>query len=148
MNNHSLWLLLHFAGVKLINLMGSHGTKAVAAALMGASVTCMDISPANTQYGQQLAAAAGVEVEFVVSDVLELSEHVHHGAWRCCRARYFEHMARVCARTMQFADRNGWTCSWPAVLLLQGNLVWRQQAWRQYCVTIDSSMSCTAPTPA
>jgi D-arabinose 1-dehydrogenase-like Zn-dependent alcohol dehydrogenase len=59
--------------------MGSHGVKAVAAAAMGASVTCVDISPANTQYGQQLAAAAGVDVRFVVSDVLQLAESEHAG---------------------------------------------------------------------
>jgi 23S rRNA G2069 N7-methylase RlmK/C1962 C5-methylase RlmI len=69
------------AGVRLINLMGSHGTKAVAAALMGASVTCVDISPSNTQYGQQLAAAAGVDVAFLVTDVLELPEEEHQGGW-------------------------------------------------------------------
>ncbi|WIA40363.1 hypothetical protein OEZ86_013727 [Tetradesmus obliquus] len=69
------------AGVKLINLMGSNGTKAVAAALMGAAVTCVDISPSNAQYGQQLAAAAGVEVAFVVSDVLQLHPKEHHGQY-------------------------------------------------------------------
>lgn len=59
--------------------MGSHGAKAVAAALLGASVTCVDISPSNADYGQQLAAAAGVEVQFVVSDVLQLPEGGHEG---------------------------------------------------------------------
>lgn len=74
---------MHSAGVKLINLMGSNGTKAVAAALMGAAMTCVDISPSNAQYGQQLAAAAGVEVAFVVSDVLQLHPNEHHGEQRC-----------------------------------------------------------------
>lgn len=56
--------------MSLINLMGSHGTKAVAAALLGASVTCVDISPVNAAYGAEVAAAAGVQVQFVVADVL------------------------------------------------------------------------------
>jgi 2-polyprenyl-3-methyl-5-hydroxy-6-metoxy-1,4-benzoquinol methylase len=59
--------------LKLINLMGSHGTKAIAAAVLGAQATCVDISPVNASYGSKVAAAAGVEVEFVVADVLQLS---------------------------------------------------------------------------
>jgi hypothetical protein len=92
-----LMLYVHFAGLRLINLMGSHGVKAVAAALKGASTTCVDISPSNAQYGQQLAAAAGVDVRFVVSDVLQLPESDYAGecsqqlvelwTWgRCCRS--------------------------------------------------------------
>jgi 23S rRNA G2069 N7-methylase RlmK/C1962 C5-methylase RlmI len=76
-------LCVHFSGLRLINLMGSHGVKAVAAALMGASATCVDISPSNAQYGQHLAAAAGVDVRFVVSDVLQLPESEHAGEWQC-----------------------------------------------------------------
>jgi len=52
--------------------MGSHGTKAVAAAVLGAQATCIDISPINAAYAARVAAAAGVEVEFVVADVLDL----------------------------------------------------------------------------
>lgn len=70
---------VHCAGVKMINLMGSSGTKAVAAALLGAEVTCIDISPANVQYGQQLAKVAGVDVQFVVADVLSLPAEVDAG---------------------------------------------------------------------
>lgn len=52
--------------------MGSHGTKAVAAAVLGAKATCVDISPVNAAYCAEVAAAAGVNVEFVVADVLNL----------------------------------------------------------------------------
>jgi 23S rRNA G2069 N7-methylase RlmK/C1962 C5-methylase RlmI len=78
-----LCVCARFAGLRFINLMGSHGVKAVAAALMGASATCVDISPSNAQYGQQLAAAAGVDVRFVVSDVLQLPESEHAGERHC-----------------------------------------------------------------
>lgn len=65
------------AGLKLINLMGSHGTKAVAAAVLGARATCVDISPVNAAFCAKVAAAAGVHVEFVVADVLHLPpEHL------------------------------------------------------------------------
>lgn len=52
--------------------MGSHGTKAIAAAALGAHATCVEISPVNAAYGAKVAAAAGVEVTFVVADVLQL----------------------------------------------------------------------------
>lgn len=59
--------------------MGSHGTKAVAAAVLGAQATCIDISPVNAAYGAKVAAAAGVEVDFVVADVLDLPPEQLHG---------------------------------------------------------------------
>jgi SAM-dependent methyltransferase len=59
-------------GVKVANLLGSHGAKAVAMALLGADVTVVDISPANAAYATALAAAAGVPVRYVVADVLSL----------------------------------------------------------------------------
>lgn len=73
-----------FTGTNLINLMGSNGTKAVAAALLGAEVTCVDISPSNAQYGRQLAQAAGVDVEFVAADVLALPDKILTGVKPRC----------------------------------------------------------------
>lgn len=70
------------AGLKLINLMGSHGTKAVAAAVLGARATCVDISPVNAAFCARVAAAAGVQVEFVVADVLHLP-HEHLSGEQC-----------------------------------------------------------------
>lgn len=62
--------------------MGSHGTKAIAAAVLGAQSTCVDISPVNAAFGQQVAAAAGVQVDFVVADVLKLPPEVAEGEER------------------------------------------------------------------
>ncbi|MGE5674498.1 MAG: class I SAM-dependent methyltransferase [Mycobacterium leprae] len=59
-------------GKRVINLMGSHGAKAVAMALLGAEVTVVDISPENARYATALADAAGVPLRYVVSDVLAL----------------------------------------------------------------------------
>ncbi len=56
----------------IINLMGSNGTKAVALALLGAKVKVIDFSAANMQYAKELAAAASVDIEYIVSDVLKL----------------------------------------------------------------------------
>jgi len=61
------------AGAHVVNLLGSHGTKAAAMALLGAaSATVVDVSPANARYGGELAAALGVDVKYVVCDVLQV----------------------------------------------------------------------------
>jgi len=63
-------------GKRIINLLGSKGNKAVALALLGADVTVVDISASNAKYANELAEAADVSIEYVVSDVLhvQLSE--------------------------------------------------------------------------
>ncbi|WNS45090.1 class I SAM-dependent methyltransferase [Paenibacillus sp. MMS20-IR301] len=61
-------------GRKIMNLMGSNGMKAVALALLGAEVTVADFSEANARYASELAQAAGVQLEYIVSDVLGLPE--------------------------------------------------------------------------
>jgi SAM-dependent methyltransferase len=61
-------------GKKVINLLGSHGSKAVALALLGAQATVVDIASENARYANQLAEAAGVDLRYIVSDVLELPE--------------------------------------------------------------------------
>lgn len=57
-------------GKKILNLMGSNGNKAVALSLLGASVTVVDFSESNRNYAIPLAEAAGVNIEYIVSDVL------------------------------------------------------------------------------
>lgn len=60
------------AGRRIINLMGSAGSKAVALALLGAHVTLVDIAKENIQYARELAQAAQVPVRCLVADVLAL----------------------------------------------------------------------------
>lgn len=59
-------------GKRIINLLGSKGNKAVALALLGADVTVVDISASNAKYANELADAAGVSIQYVVSDVLHI----------------------------------------------------------------------------
>ncbi|GAA3402548.1 class I SAM-dependent methyltransferase [Paenibacillus hodogayensis] len=59
-------------GRKAANLLGSHGHKAVAMALLGADVTVVDFASENARYARQLAEAAGAPIRYIVSDVLEL----------------------------------------------------------------------------
>lgn len=69
-------LYKHFGdvkGKKIMNLLGSHGSKAVALALLGAEVAVVDMSEENSHYANELADAAGVKIRYIVSDVLKLS---------------------------------------------------------------------------
>ncbi|MGZ9585862.1 class I SAM-dependent methyltransferase [Paenibacillus marinisediminis] len=59
-------------GKRIINLLGSNGNKAVALALLGADVTVVDFSSENERYALELANHAGVEIRYIVSDVLNL----------------------------------------------------------------------------
>jgi 2-polyprenyl-3-methyl-5-hydroxy-6-metoxy-1,4-benzoquinol methylase len=61
-------------GKKIMNLMGSNGNKAVALAMLGADVTVVDFSEGNKRYAMELAKEAGVKIEYILSDVLKLSE--------------------------------------------------------------------------
>ena len=50
----------------------SCGKKAVPLAVLGAQVSVFDISKDNEKYALELAAAAGVSLDYVVGDVLEM----------------------------------------------------------------------------
>jgi 2-polyprenyl-3-methyl-5-hydroxy-6-metoxy-1,4-benzoquinol methylase len=60
------------AGKRMINLLGSHGRKAISLALLGAEVTVVDISEENRLYAMQVAAATGVKINYISSDVLDI----------------------------------------------------------------------------
>ena len=68
-------------GQRVINLLGSHGTKAIAMAKLGASATVVDISEENARYAQEVAEAAGVELRYIVSDVLSLNDEELVGSY-------------------------------------------------------------------
>ncbi|MBE5803215.1 MAG: class I SAM-dependent methyltransferase [Clostridiales bacterium] len=61
-----------FQGVKVANICGSCGKKAVPLALLGAEVTVFDISKANRKYAMELADAAQASIHYEVCDVLEI----------------------------------------------------------------------------
>ncbi|WP_257985352.1 class I SAM-dependent methyltransferase [Bacillus sp. V5-8f] len=65
-------------GKKVVHLMGSNGVKGTALALLGAEVKIVDFSQENAAFATELADAAGVSFEYVVSDVLSLpKEHLN-----------------------------------------------------------------------
>ncbi|BCB03711.1 class I SAM-dependent methyltransferase [Bacillus sp. KH172YL63] len=61
-------------GKKIAHLLGSKGNKAVCFALMGANVTVVDLSVENKVYAMALADHAGVTMDYIVCDLLEVPE--------------------------------------------------------------------------
>lgn len=70
-----------YEGVRVANICGSCGKKAVPLALLGAEVTVFDISEANRRYATETAEAAGTHVEYVVGDVLDVDLGVYGGSF-------------------------------------------------------------------
>ena len=61
-----------YEGVKIANICGSCGKKAIPLALLGSEVTIFDISEENKKYALEVAREANVNIQFEVCDILEL----------------------------------------------------------------------------
>lgn len=61
-----------FENIKVANICGSCGKKAIPLALLGADVTVFDISEDNKRYACEVADAAKVKINYEVGDVLEI----------------------------------------------------------------------------
>lgn len=61
-----------YEGVRVANICGSCGKKAIPLALLGAEVTVFDISEDNRRYALELAEAAGTRIGYEVCDILEI----------------------------------------------------------------------------
>ena len=70
-----------FEGVRIANICGSCGKKAVPLALLGAEVTVFDISTENRRYAMEVADCAGVRLDYQVGDVLEIDMARYGGAF-------------------------------------------------------------------
>ena len=68
-----------FAGVKVANICGSCGKKAIPLALLGAEVTVFDISEANRKYAVETAEAADVKIGYEVCDIMEIDMDKYAG---------------------------------------------------------------------
>ena len=61
-----------FQGMRVANICGSCGKKAIPLAILGAEVTIFDISEDNKRYALEVAEYANVDIDFQVGDVLEI----------------------------------------------------------------------------
>ena len=68
-----------YEGIKVANICGSCGKKAIPLALLGSEVTVFDISEENKRYALEVAEAAGVVIDYVVGDVLEIDLQKYGG---------------------------------------------------------------------
>lgn len=64
-------------GLKIANICGSCGKKAVPLAILGASVTVFDISEDNRRYACETAVAANTQLDFIVGDVMDIDLSVY-----------------------------------------------------------------------
>ena len=71
----------HFEGLRVANICGSCGKKAVPLALLGAEVTVFDLSADNCRYATELAAAAGVRLDYQVGNALEIDMTRYGGSF-------------------------------------------------------------------
>lgn len=69
------------AGMKVANICGSCGKKAVPLALLGAEVSVFDISRDNQRYALELAAAAGVQLDYRLGDVMQIDLACYGGVF-------------------------------------------------------------------
>lgn len=70
-----------YEGVRVANICGSCGKKAIPLALLGADVTIFDISEDNRRYALEVAGAAGVSVRYEVGDVLDIDLEKYGGVF-------------------------------------------------------------------
>ncbi|WP_026669702.1 class I SAM-dependent methyltransferase [Butyrivibrio sp. AE3006] len=68
-----------FEGVKVANICGSCGKKAIPLALLGSEVTIFDISEDNKKYAMETADAAGVSINCEVCDILKIDMEKYAG---------------------------------------------------------------------
>ena len=59
-----------YEGIRVANICGSCGKKAIPLAVLGADVTIFDISDDNRRYAMETAEAAGVHIGYELGDVL------------------------------------------------------------------------------
>lgn len=66
-------------GLKIANLCGSNGRKAVPLALLGGEVTVFDISEDNKKYALELAESANTAIDYVVTDIYDIDLEKYKG---------------------------------------------------------------------
>lgn len=63
----------NYENIRIANICGSCGKKAIPLAILGVDVTVFDISEDNRKYALEVAKAANVDITYEVCDVLEIN---------------------------------------------------------------------------
>lgn len=66
-----------YEDVKIANICGSCGKKAIPLAILGSKVTIFDISEDNKKYALEVADEANVDIDFIVGDLLEIDMNTY-----------------------------------------------------------------------
>jgi len=69
------------SGKKILNLMGSNGSKAICLTLLGAEVTVVDFSEENAVYCREMCEHLGCDVTYIVSDILKFNSPIDYGTY-------------------------------------------------------------------
>ena len=64
-----------YEGIKIANICGSCGKKAIPLALLGADVTVFDISEENRRYAMETAQAANVSIRSACLPIIPWTEY-------------------------------------------------------------------------
>lgn len=70
-----------YKGLKVANICGSCGKKAIPLAVLGADVTVFDISSENKRYATEVANLANVRLNYEVCDVMEINTDSYAAAF-------------------------------------------------------------------
>jgi len=70
-----------YDGVRVANICGSCGKKAIPLALLGAKVTIFDISEDNKRYALEVAELAKAKIDFLVCDILDIDLNVYENSF-------------------------------------------------------------------
>jgi len=66
-------------GLRIANICGSCGKKAIPLSILGALVTIFDISEENKRYALETAEGAGVSIDYIVGDVMDIDMSIYSG---------------------------------------------------------------------
>lgn len=104
-----------YEGIRIANICGSCGRRAIPLALLGADVTVFDISEDNKRYALEVAEVAGIRIRYEVGDVLDIPMEKYGG--------YFDVVFMEGGILHYFHDINEFMCVMYALLKPEGKMI-------------------------
>ena len=118
LDNPTRWLRRHLPvlgdvnGRRILHPLGSNGRKGIPLAILGAEVTIIDISEENKRYAQDVARAAGVDIEYIAADYGEYEDLSREESYDIAYLEggvlhYFEDIANMFRKTHRLLKCGG-----------------------------------------